>query len=58
MAKKFACKAIGMDCGFEAKAENEEALLVQVKEHERTAHNMQQIDEATAAKIRGSITEE
>jgi predicted small metal-binding protein len=57
MAKKFACKNIGLACNFETSAENEEALLAQVKEHARTSHKMEQIDEATMSKVKSSIQE-
>jgi predicted small metal-binding protein len=46
-----------MKCGFETTAENNEALLVKVKEHARTAHSMARIDEATMAKITAAMTE-
>jgi Predicted small metal-binding protein len=37
----FACKDIGMDCGFTATASSEEELMAKIAEHARTAHNMQ-----------------
>lgn len=55
MAKKFVCRDIGMNCGFEATADTEEALMPQIAEHAKTAHNMQAIDEATMAKIKAAI---
>jgi predicted small metal-binding protein len=57
MAKKFACKNIGLACAFETTAENEEALLAQVREHAKTAHNMEQVDEVTMSKIKASFQE-
>ena len=57
MAKKFSCKNIGLECAFETSAENEEALLAQVKEHARSAHKMEQIDDATMSKIKASFQE-
>lgn len=57
MTKKFACKNIGLACTFETSAENEEALFVQIKEHARIAHSMEQIDEATMSKITAAIQE-
>lgn len=57
MAKTFACKDIGLTCEFQAQAENEQELIAKVADHARTAHNMQQIDEATAAKIKAAIKE-
>jgi len=55
--KRFACKDIGMSCGFVANAETEKELLDKVAEHARKAHNMQTIDNATMAKIRAAIKE-
>ena len=51
----FACKDIGMDCGFTATASSEEELMAKIAEHARTAHNMQSIDDATKAKIKAAI---
>ena len=55
MAKIFACKDIGMACEFQARAENEQELLAKIAEHAKTAHNMQQIDAVTQAKVRSAI---
>jgi len=55
--KSFACKDIGMSCGFIAKAETEEQLLKKIAEHAKKAHNMQTIDDATMAKIKAVIKE-
>ena len=57
MAKKFACRSIGLECAFSAEAESEEQLMAKISEHARTAHSMAQIDEPTMAKIRAAITE-
>jgi predicted small metal-binding protein len=58
VGKKFACKDIGMQCGFEAHAADENALLQQIAQHAKSAHNMSNIDQATMAKIRAAIKEE
>ncbi len=57
MAKKFACKDIGLSCGFEARADSEDELMGKIAEHARTAHNMQSIDAATMSKIKAAIKE-
>ena len=57
MAKSFACKDIGMNCGFSARTRNEEELLGKVAEHARKAHNMTSIDAATLAKVKAAIKE-
>jgi predicted small metal-binding protein len=57
MAKKFACKDIGMSCGFEAKADSESSLMGKISEHAKKAHNMAKIDSATMAKVKAAIKE-
>lgn len=57
MAKKFACKSIGMSCGFEARASSEKELMGKIAAHARTAHNMAEIDKATMAKVKAAIAE-
>ncbi len=57
MAKKFACKNMGLECNFEATAETEEALLTQAKEHAKTAHGMAEADEAMLSKMKAAIQE-
>ena len=55
MVKKFACKDIGMQCGFTAKAKNEDELMQKIAEHAKSAHNMAQIDAATLGKVKKAI---
>ncbi len=57
MAKKFACKDIGLSCGFEARADSEDELMGKIAEHARKAHNMQSIDAATMSKVKAAIKE-
>ena len=57
MAKSFACKDIGMQCNFEARAENEELLMQQIQAHAAQAHNMANIDAQTMQKIKAAIKE-
>jgi len=58
MAKKFACRDIGMECDFEARAESEQELLKQVRVHARQAHSMRNVDAATMTRIRAAVREE
>ncbi len=58
MAKSFACKDIGMSCGFTARAETEQELMGKISEHARSAHNMASMDDATMQKVRSAIKEE
>jgi predicted small metal-binding protein len=55
MAKTFACKDIGMSCGFKTKAKTDDELMEKIKAHAAEAHNMKQVDAATAAKIKAAI---
>ncbi len=55
MPKKFACKDIGMQCNFTAKAKTEDELMEKIAQHAKEAHNMPQIDAAMAAKVKGAI---
>lgn len=58
MTKKFACKDIGLECGFTAEAASIEELMPKIAEHAKTAHNMEQIDESTKAKVLAAVKEE
>lgn len=55
MTKEFACKRIGMECGFTTTAESETELMKKVAEHAKSAHNMNSIDSATMEKIKKAI---
>ena len=57
MSKKFACKDIGLPCGFRAEAEDERELMGKIAKHAREAHNMPKIDPDTATKVRAAIKE-
>jgi predicted small metal-binding protein len=58
MAKVIRCKDVGMDCDFEARAENEEELLKKVAKHAGTTHNMTEIPDEVLAKVRAAIRDE
>lgn len=53
--KSFACRDIGMDCKFTAKANDEATLLKKIAEHARKAHNITNIDDAMMAKVNAAI---
>jgi predicted small metal-binding protein len=57
MPKRFACKDIGMTCGFEARAVSEQALMGKIAAHAKKAHGMSEIDQATMAKVKAAIKE-
>ncbi|MEM3781676.1 MAG: DUF1059 domain-containing protein [Candidatus Micrarchaeaceae archaeon] len=56
--KKFACKDIGMSCGFEARDNDKNKLIAKIRDHAKKAHGMERIDEATMSKIEAAIKEE
>jgi len=55
MVKKFACKDIGMQCDFTAKAKTEDELMQKISVHAKSAHSMAQIDAATMDKVKKAI---
>ncbi|MDE1868684.1 MAG: DUF1059 domain-containing protein [Candidatus Micrarchaeota archaeon] len=55
MAKSFACKDMGMQCGFEVKSDNEDEVLEYAQLHAQKAHNIQSIDAAMVAKLKGAM---
>jgi predicted small metal-binding protein len=57
MAKQFACKDIGMNCGFKTEANNEEELMVKIAQHAKEVHNMSQISPDLLQKVKGAIKE-
>lgn len=58
MAKVLRCKDIGFDCGFVARADTEEEILKQAAEHAQTVHNLKEITEEVAKKVRAAIRDE
>ena len=55
--KSFACKDIGMSCGFVVKENDENKLMQKIAKHAKEAHGMDKVDDATMAKIRAAIKE-
>jgi len=51
----FKCKDIGMNCGFEASAKSQDDLLPKIADHAKSAHNIQQIDDALKQKVTSAI---
>ena len=56
--KTLRCRDVGFDCDGVMRAETEEEVLAQAAEHARAAHNLSEISEQAAAKIRTLIREE
>ena len=55
MAKSIKCMDVGVDCDFEARAENEAELMKKVAEHARTAHGFKDIPPEIVAKVGSAI---
>ncbi|MDD1718959.1 MAG: DUF1059 domain-containing protein [Methanoregulaceae archaeon] len=51
----FACKDIGMTCGFETNAPTEAELMKKIAEHAKTVHSMETVPPDVMAKIRKAI---
>ncbi len=51
----FACKDIGMSCGFSTTEADRNALMGKISDHARSAHGMQQIDADTMKKVERAI---
>jgi predicted small metal-binding protein len=51
----FACKDIGMECGFKTTAKTQDELMKNIAAHAAKAHNMKTIDQATLAKVKKAI---
>lgn len=51
MARKFACKDMGFECSFEARAKTDKDLLVKVAQHAREAHKIEKVDSEMERKV-------
>ena len=57
MTKEFACKDIGMSCGFKASAKTEEELMPKIAQHAKEVHKMDPIPPETVQKVKAAIKE-
>jgi len=55
MGKELRCGDIMPGCGHVMHGETEGEVMTQAAHHAREAHGLDQIDEATAEKVRGAI---
>lgn len=55
MAKTIRCADLGLDCDYEAMADDEEELLALVRDHARRSHSLQEVSEEMVEKIRESM---
>lgn len=51
----FACKDIGMSCGFKIFAARKNRLMGEIAEHVVVVHNMSSMDSATIARVREAV---
>ena len=57
MAKElsFKCADIGMNCGFEARAQEKGELMEKIATHAKSAHNISKIDAELQKKVEKAI---
>jgi len=53
--KQFACRDIGMACGFQVQAKTESEIMGHAKMHAEEAHGMKEIWPETERKIKANI---
>ena len=58
MAKVLRCSDVGFDCGFEIRADTEEELMKKVAEHAAEVHDIKEVSEEVAAKVKAAIRDE
>ncbi|MFQ6000626.1 MAG: DUF1059 domain-containing protein [Anaerolineae bacterium] len=58
MAKVLRCSDVGFDCGFEVRANTEEELMKKVAEHAAEVHDIKEVSEEVAAKVKAAIRDE
>ncbi len=51
----FRCKDIGMDCGFETKADSMESIMPKITKHASEVHNIKQMPEDLKKKVSAAI---
>lgn len=58
MAKVLHCSDVGFDCGHVIRADTEEELMKQVAEHAAEVHDIKEVSEEVAAKVKAAIRDE
>ncbi len=51
----FKCRDIGMDCGFETKANEKDSLMKNITSHAKEVHKMDSISPDLAKKVESAI---
>lgn len=57
MTREFACKDIGMDCGFKARGKTDDELMPKIAVHAKEAHKLDPIPAETMQKVKAAIKE-
>jgi predicted small metal-binding protein len=55
MERSFACKDIGMACGFQARAESDSELLPKIGAHAKSVHGIDPIPADLMARVQAAI---
>jgi predicted small metal-binding protein len=58
MTKTFTCRDVGVDCDWRTRGTTDEELMHNIREHARTAHNLQEIPQDLEGQVRGAIRDE
>jgi predicted small metal-binding protein len=58
MAKTYTCRDVGVPCDWKVRAETEDEIMRKIRDHARTAHNMNEIPKDLAAKVKAAIHDE
>ncbi len=56
--KYVSCRAIGVDCDFEARGNTVEEIMQQCTEHARKAHGLDRISPELERKVRDAVRDE
>ena len=57
MGYEFKCKDIGMDCGFDVKANSVDQLIPVIQAHAKNAHGINEITPELFEKVKSAIKE-
>ncbi|MCL4315032.1 MAG: DUF1059 domain-containing protein [Candidatus Thermoplasmatota archaeon] len=52
---EFRCKDIGMNCGFEARADTKEELIPVIQAHAKASHGINEISPELFSKVNAAI---
>lgn len=55
MAKTIRCADLGLDCDYEAMADDQKELMELVRDHARRSHDIETVSEELAEKIRNAM---